>query len=132
MVLLHSSRGSVAIWAKEPAFLATSLFPPQTTKGDSSTSSLCFPIRFFLNYPSLYNLKVSPVIDVDSVRESRIMVLETALVLEQHLVSYANSPLIRYANLHLTRCANSVTSDLLNQESLWLKTSSLWSTKPCR
>ena len=42
MVFLHSSRGSVAIWVKEPAFLATSLFPPQTTKGDSSKVTVCF------------------------------------------------------------------------------------------
>lgn len=42
MVLLHSSRGPVAIWAREPAFLATSFFPPQTIKGDSSKVTVCF------------------------------------------------------------------------------------------
>ena len=88
VVLLHSSQGPVAIWVKEPAFLATLCFPPQTIKGDSSKVSssskvtVCFQpvlgnkILFKLSF--LYNLKVSPVIDIDSVRDSQIMVQETA------------------------------------------------------
>ena len=142
MVFLHSSRGPVAIWMKEPAFLATSCFPLQTIKGDSSKVTVCFQ-------PAIRNktlFKLSFLVQSKSITCNRRRLSRRfsnygpgsstsnsiLWAMQTHLSLDMQTPLVRYANSHLTRYANSVTPDLVNQESLWLKPSSLWSTESCR